>query len=749
MLHEVLLALSGHPSPIFEDTKSLPHVTAPEAALLQSLGHLAKLHRALRGHVTKVSAQHPSIICRAVAGAIGSQHLARFQTAVLDVERKILDDDPRTVGAYKIVPLASIVGDFSGWSRLLEWYWGISCTMLEPEHRGSLQQPSVSVGNGPALINRLRKDTMTGYSDIENAALGLCRVAESTWLKQLSTFLMWGHQPGWDFFVQSETGKQNERFVVNASLLPNFISPESANAVLGIGKTAQYLDNMRHGATTRIYAGQSHSVDKSDRIRHLAKLRHPFSREEVSAAVQKARNYLSTQLVEGELPPEEVFKIIQQMKNFFLLQRVDFTDALIEAADTHLRDRHAQVQLKATHGHDQDMIGVMMREGELSSVLSKTCIMMSAGLGRARSIDTEIEWARENIELKLAQPTVSDESDDNEDKVNKQLRDLSSFDEFLLSVPTALRLRLRSPLDLLLTTNDLDAYSAIHNHLMAIRRAHLHLTTIWRDTRLRKGSALSPGLKSTYKHRLFTSKKLRERFTARDRTMRSLWATSSTVIYILHELGQYLISNVIAPSWQTFTDWLYSEDESMTVKSLAELTISNVEGTAEASTIANQGAATSAKDRKLTNLNRDPETISQAHHQYLYVLIDTLMLTRREYTEAIRTLLLRVDHLLGLIHRLQSVQSKLDLADEGVDDGFSEKHRHEEQDIYANLTAARKRTDESLESVTSTLRNIDVDSVTRVDKPALDPETGFEPWTRGSLEHLLIKLDFTISEVNA
>jgi len=55
MLHEVLLSLSGHPSPIF-DTDKQSLLSPQEAALLSNIGKLAKRHRELRGraesHVT-------------------------------------------------------------------------------------------------------------------------------------------------------------------------------------------------------------------------------------------------------------------------------------------------------------------------------------------------------------------------------------------------------------------------------------------------------------------------------------------------------------------------------------------------------------------------------------------------------------------------------------------------------------------------------------------------------------------------
>ena len=121
MLHEILLSLSGHPSVLFDAPAVNPHVTPttrrllspPEAELLSCIGHLSRLHRNTRDHVARIAASHSSTVCRAVATSIASHHLGRFQRKILDVESRVLKHDASTVGAYNIVPLAGVVGEFS------------------------------------------------------------------------------------------------------------------------------------------------------------------------------------------------------------------------------------------------------------------------------------------------------------------------------------------------------------------------------------------------------------------------------------------------------------------------------------------------------------------------------------------------------------------------------------------------------------------------------------------------------------
>ena len=136
MLQELFLALSGHPSPLFGNDgkpskEEFPLLSPSEVALLQSLGKVAELHRRLRAHIEWVAIRHRSIISRAVATSIQQEHLARFQRKILDVESQILCKDARIVGAYDIVPLASIVSEFDDWHRRMTWLWDIA-TFMQP-----------------------------------------------------------------------------------------------------------------------------------------------------------------------------------------------------------------------------------------------------------------------------------------------------------------------------------------------------------------------------------------------------------------------------------------------------------------------------------------------------------------------------------------------------------------------------------------------------------------------------------------
>ncbi len=228
MLHEILLSLSGHPSPLLQlrthDHRQVlgdSRVISPsERALLASLAHLSDLHVKLRSFSAQIAASHPSVICRAVAAAVDSIHLAAFQRKVLEVEDTILRKDAGLVGAYNIVPLTAIVGEFDGWTRRMEWLWELVQFMLGPERSRDDTRSKVVPCTGSRVMNRLRSELQTGYLDVEETARSLVAVAEVAWLKQVSAWILYGRLPSFgagDFLIQKSEDEEEVGLVLGIS----------------------------------------------------------------------------------------------------------------------------------------------------------------------------------------------------------------------------------------------------------------------------------------------------------------------------------------------------------------------------------------------------------------------------------------------------------------------------------------------------------------------------------------------------
>lgn len=248
MLHEILLSLSGHPSPLLTsnglrgDSKAASVLSPPERALLSSIAHLSNLHCNLISHSSNISSSHPSSICQAVATAIASIHLRKFQQNILDVENRILRKDAGSVGAYNIVPLTAVVGEFTEWTRRMEWLWELVKFMKNDAEKVT------HYCTGAQVIDRLCDAVQTGYTDIEDVALSLVKVAEAAWLKQVSTWVLYGRLPkygGEDFFIQeqedSEAGAGLPSFISKSHLLPAFVSSSTAGSILFIGRSLNHI----------------------------------------------------------------------------------------------------------------------------------------------------------------------------------------------------------------------------------------------------------------------------------------------------------------------------------------------------------------------------------------------------------------------------------------------------------------------------------------------------------------------------
>jgi len=146
------------------------------------------------------------MVCRAVATTIELVHLEAFQRHVLEVESKILREDPEVVGAYNIVSLTALVAEFTPWRRKLEWLWDAVQFMLKAD--------AVKGCTAAQLIDRLRKELQSGFRDVEETAQSLVKSAETAWLKQASAWILYGRLPsiGQDaFFIRASKGENEVR----------------------------------------------------------------------------------------------------------------------------------------------------------------------------------------------------------------------------------------------------------------------------------------------------------------------------------------------------------------------------------------------------------------------------------------------------------------------------------------------------------------------------------------------------------
>lgn len=760
MLHEILLSLSGHPSPLLRTDRTESNagsiVSPPERELLATVAHLSDLHIKLLSFTSQISSSHPSTICRAVATAIDSIHLAAFQRKVLEVEESVLRGDSSLVGAYNIVPLTAVVSEFAGWTRRMEWLWEIVQFMLKQERR---EDKTTLTCTGARIINRLRDELQTGYVDIEETASSLIKVGETAWLKQVSAWILYGRLPGFgakDFFVQRADGT-DEEFVSVASLLPSFVTATTASSMLFIGRSLHQI-RAKSGLESGV-----HGVDHlSSQLKELAKLSYPLDSATFSRRITGIRLYLSRNTLQKLLPLSKVLDMLQLLRDFFLLGRGEFAMALTQQADEKIRSRWRRADNLA-YEKREGLGNVVVKEGEVAAVLSRAWAAMGSMQGQHADEDEGLESARELLRLTLAKSRPSTPG-----KLTSNLIAQPPFRNLLFSVPVILTLDIPSPQDLFLSNSDLQTYTAINSYLQSIRRAHIRLTDLWKITSLRRHHPPPPAPPhGTTKSGREKTLMLRKRQTTRSLAMRKAWTTCSAAIFFLAETEAYLQVEVVACLWEGFQRWLTTgkDDErpDQPKKAVPPSHLQSPLDTHEEDEDIWLATTTSAlmiapgREQENTYQPPDPQTLAVAHRLYLITLCRCILLTQPSFTDILYELLLQIDHLVALIHRLHGIWTSMDLeADVGVVDAFVDLER-EERDVKAEIGTTEGRVKKGIESCIAILRTVEPDHEGLVVGDQADPvgeaglaeggkglreEGQYVPRRVGGVDRLLMKLDF-------
>lgn len=748
MLHEILLALSGHPSPLLSPPIGKPNnlllstlLSPAEVVLLRSLAEdLGDKHKNTRESAIKISNGHPSIVCRAVSTAIISVHLAAFQRKILEVEKDILERNSEVVGACNIVPLSGLVAAFDGWKRKLEWLWRL-VQFIRPSEVCQ-EQCTASL-----LLDYLREATRTGYPDIEQISLHLVEISETAWLKQISAWILYGRFPtlgAVDIFItETESidikGGTTKAYGINSDLLPQFVTDSSANSILFIGKALNHIREKRTAGIDEFRRGASPELELlSTHLACLSSLTYPINASRFSAVIDTIRLSLSRNALQKLLPLSKVLEILRVLKDFFLLERGEFSIALISAADQRLEFRQNRSIGKLKKPGFEHLGSMIIKDGEVSAILAKTWTTLSCLYGLDdEDGDGDLDLARELFRLSLksgesALPKIT------APQAGRKTFRLSptNFNDFLLPTPTSLSLRVLSPLDLFLSPLSIEAYSHIHAYLLAIRRGHLHLSQLFLLSNLRRDHPSPRALYQADKSK--TLGRMRERASRRSKAMRPIWASIGSATFLLTELGEYLQGHVIKSSWKEFHAWLDTSTSIGPISSPGKAPRPAESGEQRWNPSGNIPAP------------HDPETLSQAHHQYISSLLQSLFLNHAPFTQSLRVFLLAISHLAALLQRLSILQEMLDLGtDTGPGDAWASS-RSEEDDLMNRLRDRRAGLDSGAEALVEVLREIDqgrTGSAAWTDSRRtgmdLGDEKGFSPWSggSGSVERLLLKLD--------
>ncbi|KAG6002748.1 hypothetical protein E4U21_002806 [Claviceps maximensis] len=790
MLHEILLSLSGHPSPLLRlpsspEADALAGITPPERQLLSSAGHISQLHTKLIAYSLEVATSHPSTICRAVSTAISSVHLAAFQRKVLDVEASVLNKDAALVGAYNIVPLTAVMGEFQQWTRRLEWLWDTVRFIMATDDEG---RPC----RGAALIDRLRDELQSGYQDVAATAESLVQAAETAWLKQVSAWVLYGRLPSFgadDFFVQATTATMQgapDDYSCRVECLPSFVSDATASSMLFIGKSLNHVRAMNTTSSTAITTTTTLTgvaAHVAAKLSELSTLSLPLESADFSKAIKAIRTSLSENTLQRMLPLAKVSETMHLLRDFFLLGRGEFAMALTHEADERIRNRWRSRAATAGRAggqrhHQSDSLGndkqdggiknVTVKDGEVAAVLNRTWAALVSMQGQHAEEDDQLDLARGLIQLHLtkSKPPAALTTGRGFDVEAASHVAASPFRNMLFGVPAMLSIDLPSPLDMVISPSDLQLYSSINAYLLSLRRANIRLTDLWKITSLRRHY---PSPRGASDHAVT----LRERWSDRAWLLRSTWTTASAAIFFLGETEAYFQTEIVGGLWDHFHAWLLPSAPLPSPPPPPSLSLPSLplqprskrrrcsdgygSGSGSGSGFITPNPIPAPAPTKPPPPH-DPETLSTAHTLYLRTLTHRLLLTQPSFTQPLYALLTHIDHLATHLHRLHSLYTSSDLYhDAGVLDASSSAAdpNHEQSQLLDSLHALHHKVKQGIQHAVHALRGLESDPVflaewdgqTLVEHGAYgeaDGETSrpYVPGRVGGVDRLLMKLDF-------
>jgi hypothetical protein len=417
---------------------------------------------------------------------------------------------------------------------------------------------------------------------------------------------------------------------------------------------------------------------------------------------------LSQSVLSKLLPLPKILEILSVLHDFLLLGRGEFATALVSHAEARLIERHRRPELLAGRVRAQtELEGLVVKDGDVIHALAHTWAELYSLQNEEDPVDESLDIARDLVRLSIKSGhTVAPLSDEIGSDLVAEISDVS-FEDLLFPTRTSISVEVRAPLDLFLSTSDIAVYSRIHSYLLGIRRAQIRISDLWKHSFLRKSypSPWGPPRSNTP----FGQSKLklgRQRDNTRLSQMRPVWATSSAALFVLSEIGSFFQGEVVNGCWQHFREWIQGGLATVTSS------ISSRPGTSASlksrySDSPIEGRGDIERSSQAAPQRLDPETLTVAHRRYLFSLVQSLFLTDKPFTVALRSLLSLTDHFIALIIRLESVQKNMDLeTDEGVVDALADYPR-EETELLEALRAARMEVEGGIRDVVARLRDID------------------------------------------
>lgn len=696
--------------------------------MVDVLAELADLHIKVREATSLICTTHPSPICRAISNRVKTFHLRSFVDKVVDVEASILNHDAAYVGAYKIVPLSTIVSDFQPWARPLRWLW----KTIEPLRHGCAdRRPSCS---GATALRSLYSETRTGYTDIKTISEDLLVVAQRAWIHSLMPWILYGKLPhfGRDDFMIQARGSDTD-CILKRELTPYFVVPETAETILAVGLALQQI-TPGAGVVGQRNSGVTSTCSSlmPDSLHRMGLLQYPLQHTEVSNAVTSINDTISQSALSIILPTSTILELLLVLQEYILLRNGEFSTSLIQQTEKHLASRQAGSTTTKPVRKLGRLDDLNIHEAETASILEKTWSDLLAFIPEKES-ESQVRQRAAEI-LRLAKPRTPS-------TVSTLLPNAASL---------TIQISPSSPLGIFISTADIQTYETLGAYLISMRRAEFQLTKLWREPSYRRcyPTPLGPPRSATRRGQQSLAIR-RRREDRRNVSMRQHWATVGQILFLISELSYYFHGEVILKSWEHLSAWLdidtSTQYESSRAPSRPTTSSSKRQHTSKPFSESSCDIPKEPAHRK-----KDPRSIARAHRKYLESLTHNLLLNNKAYTSLLSDLLLATDHYVALFNRLQIIWKGLDLQDQSAANAFS-NYTQEETELASEMKRTKDHVTDTIHDLVGVIHDIErqrdsPDLSTGVLELELDVSAAgagarFRPWRAKTLDRLLMKLD--------
>ncbi|CAG8624696.1 2839_t:CDS:1 [Acaulospora morrowiae] len=473
MLHELLLALAGLPGDLFtpfpsqtEHTSTFkipsdfPFLHEAEKSSLEQLVVLGNYYRAIvnfldfqRGrkanyadskHVTSTpTGSFLQALCNAL-----NEVLKDFHKTVIECETRVLNKEDDMGG---VVPISQIVSAFRVYYIIFPHLHQLTTEInREPEKYF-----------GCRLLNLIVDKCNTGVPELRAIMLRLLHACHAVMYKHITSWMVYGHlqDPFGEFFVKDVTlrdhdtqveefnqSRWHKRFVLDESFVPNHIAPDIAKSILFVGKAIATVRNAAKPHEKNYCLPRSLN---SLHLQHLLELssRPIFRQIELENTVDIIRNNVAQWLWQVVLTGDKIIECLEAFRNYFLLGQGDFAISLVDQFEKLAASKHISSKV------------LKIKEQELNSLLVR------ASVGTLAESDLTFEKFRFKILNK----------DDEMPPITKT----NIFDNYMLDIPLRLEYDIGWPLDLFVTSEDLNKYGDIFSFLISLRRTQIRLQRAW------------------------------------------------------------------------------------------------------------------------------------------------------------------------------------------------------------------------------------------------------------------------------